>query len=153
MAAILDAPVAPHRTRQLLHPHGQAADVVADLARLLAVADAQRRHDRDRLQALPQREPRQLFGRRELEIRPRLYAPVALLGRHVLLGSLQVAFELFIDVIDDRLMERLLVPLQRQDVVGLAVDDIRRDRLLGPIASMVMIAPLMSTSLSTRGSP
>src|SRR3954462_15866551 len=53
MTRVLDAPVAPYGARQPLHVHGQAADVVADLDGLLAVAEAQRRRHRDRLQRLP----------------------------------------------------------------------------------------------------
>ena len=40
MTAVLDAPVAPDRAGELLHAHRQAADVVADLDRLLPVPDA-----------------------------------------------------------------------------------------------------------------
>src|SRR5205807_1738381 len=110
MAAILDTPVAPDGPRQPLHVQAQAADVVADLDGLLPVAETQRGHHRNRLQRLPQPEPRQALGRRELQIRPRFLAPVALLGRHVLLRPLQLALELLVDGVDDRLMERLLIP-------------------------------------------
>ena len=112
------APMAPDGSGESLHPHGQAADVVADLDRLLAVAKAQRGHDPDRLQPLPQREPRQALRGRKLKIRSRLLPPVALLRRHILMSLFQIAFELFVDVVDDRLMQRLLVPLQRQDIVA-----------------------------------
>jgi hypothetical protein len=56
---------------------------------------------------------------------------MTLLGRHVLTSVRQVSIELFVDIIDDRLMQRLLVPLQRQHIVSLALDDLRSDRLLG----------------------
>jgi len=81
---------------------------------------------------LPQAEPRQALGRREREIRPRLLAAVAGLDRHVLLRPLQFAPEPLVDGSDDRLMPRVLVPLQRQHVVPLAVDDLGGDRLLRP---------------------
>ena len=52
----------------------------------------------------------------------------------------QVSLELFLDIIDDRLMQRLLAPLQRQHIVGLALDDLAAIAFGVTIASMVMIA-------------
>ena len=37
-----------------------------------------------------------------------------------------------VDIRDDALMQRLLIALQRQDIIPLAIDDLRGDRLLGP---------------------
>src|SRR5512143_1817766 len=42
----------------------------------------------------------------------------------------QVPLELFVDMVDDRPMQRLLVPLQRQDVIRAPLDDLLGDRLL-----------------------
>src|SRR5271157_4380019 len=130
MAGILDTPVTPDGSGESLHTHGQAADVVAELDGLFAVAKAPGRHHPNRLQPLPKREPWQALGGQELKISSHLLTSVPLLNRHMLISGHQVSLELFVDIIDDRLMQRLLVPLQRQDKVGLALDDLRRDRLL-----------------------
>ena len=119
MAGVFDTPVTPDGSGELLHAHGQTADVVADLDGLFPVTNAQRRHHPDRLQPLPEREPWQALGGRDLEIGSRLLTSMTLLGRHMLTSIRQVSLELFVDVIDDRLMQRLLVPFQRQDIVGL----------------------------------
>ena len=86
-----------------------------------------------------------------MEIRPLLLAPVSLLRRHILLRLGQVPLELLVDVVDDRLMQRLLVPLQRQHIVGLARDDLLGDRLLRAHRVDGDDAPLMSTSRSSSG--
>ena len=62
MAAVLDAPVTADRVGEPLHAHGQAADVVAHLDGLFAVAYAHERHHADRLQALPQPKPGSALG-------------------------------------------------------------------------------------------
>jgi len=49
---------------------------------------------------------------------------MTLLGCYVLTSLRQISLELFVDMIDDRLMKRLLIPLQSQDIVGLALDDL-----------------------------
>src|SRR5204863_8255730 len=54
VAAILNAPVTPHRTGKLLDAHRQATDVVAGLDRLLAVTLADGDYQPQRLQALPE---------------------------------------------------------------------------------------------------
>src|SRR5512143_2959395 len=76
VAAVLDTPMAPDRAGELLDLHLQAADVVTDLDRLLPVPEAARRHQPDRPQPPPEHEPGQLLRSRELEIRPRLLAPM-----------------------------------------------------------------------------
>src|SRR5271155_2573772 len=130
MAGIFDTPMTSDGSREPLHAHGQTADVVANLDGLLPVTEAQRRHHPDRRQPLPQREPLKALGSRELEISSRLLTPMTLLNRHMLTSRFQVSLKLFVDIIDDRLMQRLLVPFQRQDIIGLPLDDLRRDRLL-----------------------
>src|SRR5512143_3610921 len=77
VATVLDTPMAPDRAGELLDVHLQAADVVTGLDRLLPVPQAARRHQPDRPQPLPEGEPGQLPGGRELEVSPRLLAPMA----------------------------------------------------------------------------
>src|SRR5512143_4022895 len=117
VAPILYTPMAPNGAGELLHVHTQAAEVVADLDRLRPVPEAARRRQPDRLQPLPQQESGQLLGSGQLEIGPRLLTPMTRLPRHLLLRVGRVALELSVDVSDDRLMQRLLVPLQRQDII------------------------------------
>jgi hypothetical protein len=124
----------PHRMRESLHAHTEAADVIADLVGHLPVADAFRDDHADRLQALPQPQPGQVSRDRHLDVAPRLLAAVGrLLG--LILASLdlrEVVLPLLEDVIDDRLVQRLLVALQRQDIIRLARDYLLGDRLLRP---------------------
>src|SRR4051794_8136483 len=101
MTAVLDAPVAPNGAAEFLDIQPQAAQVVANLDRLLAAAKATRRGHPDRLQPLPLPESGQVHRGRELEIRPRLLASMSRLRRHVLLGPGKVSLELLVDVPDD----------------------------------------------------
>ena len=57
---------------------------------------------------------------------------MSLLPRHVTAGTAagKVVLHLFVDVIDDRLMQRALVAFKRQDIVGVPLDNLRRDRRL-----------------------
>ena len=48
---------------------------------------------------------------------------MTLLDRHMLLSLCQVSLELLVDVVDDRLMQRLLVSFQGQDIIRFAIDD------------------------------
>src|SRR5271154_2516650 len=116
MACVFDTPVSPNGTRKSLDVHVQTADVIADFKRLLAVANAYARHHTDRLQSFPERETRQARGSGELKIRSTLFASMTLLCRCLLASIRQVPFKLFVDVIDDRFVQRFLVPLQCQDV-------------------------------------
>src|SRR5262245_37425658 len=129
VTAILDTPVPPNSPGESLDVRRQAADVVADLDALLPVPTAARCRHPDRLQPFPLQQPRELLGGWELEIRSDLLAAMPRLSGHVLPRAGQVRLELFIDGIDDRLMQRLLVPFQGQDIVGPALDDLGRDRL------------------------
>src|SRR3954447_8656030 len=112
MTAVLNAPVAPHGAAEFLDIQPQTAQVIADLDRLLAVAKATRRGHPDRLQPLPLPESGQVRRGRELEIRPRLLASMPRLRRHVFLGPGKVPLELLVNVLDDRPVQSLMVPLQ-----------------------------------------
>ena len=94
-----------------LHSHGQTADVVADLDRLVPVTKALRRHDPDRLQTLPERETWQVLGGRKLKVGSRLFTSMARLSSHMLTPVAKVAVQLFVDVVNDRLVQRVLIPL------------------------------------------
>jgi hypothetical protein len=48
---------------------------------------------------------------------------MTLLDRHMLTSVFQVSVELFIDVIDDCLMQRPLVSFQGQHIIRSAIDD------------------------------
>ena len=63
----------------------------------------------------------------------------------------EISLELFVDVFDDRLMCSSLVPLQCQDKIRTPSTNCSAIAFCVPIASMVMIAPLMSTSLRSSG--
>src|SRR5271156_3424153 len=127
MARVFDSPVTTHGSGEPLHVHGQAADVVTHLDRLLPVTNATGGHHANCHQSLPERESRQALGSRELEIGSRLLAPMTFLYRHMLTSVFHVSIELFICVIDDRLMQRFLVSFKGQNIVGLALDDLRSD--------------------------
>src|ERR1700674_4141204 len=76
MAAILNSPMAPHGVSKLLDAHRQAADVIARLDRLLPVANTDRRHHTDRLEAFPKFELAQRVGHRHLNVAARLFSAV-----------------------------------------------------------------------------
>ena len=132
MARVLHRPVASHRPGEQLHAHRQAAEVVADLDALLLALPPQRRHHADRFQPLPLGLAGQALGGRQLQVGPLLLAAVPAIGRRQFLGPLQVPFQLLVDVLDDRRVQRLVVPLQGQDVVGLAADHLPRRSPSGP---------------------
>jgi hypothetical protein len=134
MTRVLDGPVRPHRMGEPLDADREAADVVADLDRLPAVAHALGHHQADRPQALPQRQAREVGRRRQVVIRPLLGTPVPGPRDAVPTGGYvgEVVVHLGDDVADDGLLQGPLVPLQRQHVVGLALHDLRGDRFLGP---------------------
>src|SRR5512135_3571943 len=85
-------------------------------------------------QTLPQLPPRQVLGHRHLDIASRLLAPVSrLLGlMTTCFHTREVILPRLVEVIDHRLVQRLLVPLQCQDIIRLAFTDLRGDRLRGP---------------------
>ncbi len=134
MTRVLDPPVTTDSPREALHPDGEAAEVVPHLGRGLPVTDALRDDHAQRLQALPLREPRQAVRRQELDVRPGLFAAVTGFFRDgpSRADVLQSVLHLFVEVVDDRLMQRPLVPLERQHVVAAAVHDVGRNRLLRP---------------------
>ena len=67
-----------------------------------------------------------------MKIGPGLFTAVAILNSHMLARVFYITVEFFVDAIDDRLMQRFLVSLQRQYLVGIPLDDLRRNRLLSP---------------------
>src|SRR5512142_469257 len=102
------------KARLLRHrqPKGPATDrpslnhrVTPRLYGLLPVSQAARCRQPDRLQPLPEQEPGQRLGGRELEISPRLFTSMTFLRRHMLLRLGQVSLELVVDIINDRLMQ------------------------------------------------
>lgn len=122
----------PHGERLRVGPYRQAAEVIADLVGGLAVADDLGDRHADRLQPAPRLESRQVYRGFELDVRPRLAAAVARL--HGLAAARRQAREIVLPtarhVVDDRLGQRPLVPIQRQHAVPLRGDDRPGDLLL-----------------------
>ena len=81
----------------------------------------------------------------------RLLTSMARLSRHMLTSFVQVIISIFEDIINDCLLQCFLVPLRCKDKVGLTIDDMPAMAFWVPITSMVMIAPLISTSLKSSG--
>ena len=69
------APMTPDRSGESLHAHRQAADVVADLDRLLAVCDAATSPCRSTSSPSTVVPPGQVLGDRQLDVSPRLLPP------------------------------------------------------------------------------
>ena len=69
----------------------------------------------------------------------------------MLLNVQHVSIKFLVDVIDDRLMQRLVVSFERQQIIRFAIDDRLGDRFLGPHGVDRDEAPLMSTSFRTSG--
>jgi hypothetical protein len=88
----------------------------------------------DRPQPRPAREPRQLARRRQLDVSSRLLAAVARVPRLMAAGihAREVVLPPLVDVGDHRLVQLLVVPLQRQDIIPLRLDDLAGDLLLRP---------------------
>src|SRR3954465_14917471 len=76
MATILDTPVTADGVGGPLHAHSQAAEVIARFDGLLAIANAVRHHQADRLQTFPQFKARQARRRRQLEVAACLLTPM-----------------------------------------------------------------------------
>src|SRR5260370_28406209 len=132
MAAIPDSRMAPHRVSKLLDTHRQAADVIARLDRLLPVANTHRRHHPDRLEAFPKFELAQRVRHRHLKVAARLLSAVpGLLGdMPTSLRLLKIVPALFLDVVNDRIVQRPLVSFQRYNIVRSAVYDLLLNRFL-----------------------
>src|SRR6516164_708774 len=132
MARVFNSPMASYRVGKLLHAYRQATDVIARLHRFFAVANADRCHHTDRLQAFPTIPFAQRVGYRHLNVTASLLpAMTRFLGdvpTRLRLGKIVVA--LFLDVRDDRIVQRSLVSFQRQNIVRSARHDLLRNRLL-----------------------
>src|ERR1700733_15121714 len=98
--------MASDRMRESFHVHSEAADVITHLVRYFPIADAFRDNQSDRLQALPQSQPRQIRGDWHLDVSPRFLATVSRLPGLMLAGldARDVVLPLLDDVIDDRLV-------------------------------------------------
>ena len=144
----------PDGVCETLHTYRQAADVVADLVGHFAVADALRNHDADRLHPRPRIPSRQIFRDWHLEVGPRLLAPMPDVLSLVspCLHTGEVSLPLLEDVVDHRPMQRVLIPLQRQDIVSFRLDDlfpaVQQVTIENDSASTVSLDPL---SLTTAG--
>src|SRR5438093_438214 len=114
MTTVLDTPMAADRVSKRLHAYCQTADVVTCLRRFFAVANTHRAYHADRLQTFPQFQSRQILWDRHLSVNANFFpAMTFFLGAvPTRLGVGKVALALFLDVVDDLLMQRLLVPFQ-----------------------------------------
>src|SRR5581483_2170778 len=110
----------------------QTAEIVARLNGFLAVALTHRHDHTDRLQAFPPVETWQRFRRGHVNIAAHFFASMTFLMSHMStrLHVRKIILKLQVDVVDDRLVHGLLVALQSQDVIGLAVDDLLGNRFL-----------------------
>ena len=119
---------------EALHSQWQADDEVADVGRLLALANARQHGDTNREQALPEFKPRQHFRCGHLDVMPNLFATVPLLLRDVTTGTdlREVGPRLLVEIFEDRVGEFLWGSLPRENVVGTAVKDDFRDGLRSP---------------------
>ena len=75
----------------------------------------------------------QVLGNRHLDVAARLLSTVSLLRRQqpTRTGVGKVILHLLVDVGEDGLIQRFLIALQGQDIVGLAVDNLLGNGFLG----------------------
>ena len=85
VTGIFNAPVTADSVGESLHTHPKTADVMANLERLIPVANALRYHHADRLHAFPQFEPGQALRHRHLNVASRLFTPMSGLLGHIVL--------------------------------------------------------------------
>src|SRR5215471_14557423 len=102
VAGILNAPMAPDGVREALHAHRETADVIANLHRLLPIANAPRLHHADRFQTLPEFPLRQALRYRHLNVAPGLFTPMPPLPglMPARLHIREVVLALLVDVVD-----------------------------------------------------
>src|SRR5262245_20651640 len=151
MPAVLDRPVTANGAGETLHTDRQAADVEPRLAGLLAVAPADQRRHADRPQPLPRLGAAQRFRHRHLNIAaalfpamPRIDLPVAT-GRHI--GK--VVVQVLIDMVDDGLTKVSWFPFKARTQSAPLSTICSAIAFCAPNASMVMIAPSISTGRSS----
>ena len=119
VTTIFNPPMTANRIGESLHTHRETADGIANLNRLFPVAKALRHHHANRLQTFPQFEPRQAPRHRHLNGASRLVTSMPRLLGHMPTSrhSREVVRALLIDLLDDRLMQRLMVSFQRQHIL------------------------------------
>ena len=134
MTTVLDSPVTTNSVGKLPYLDGQATDEISHLVGFFSIADATEKCNPDREQSLPSIEPRQALGSGHLKVGSPL-DPAVLLFHGVAstdADSTEVGLRLFVDILDDRVVQRSLVSLQRQDVVSSAINNLLRDGGLRP---------------------
>jgi hypothetical protein len=126
VTAIFNAPMTADGVGESLHAHRETADVIANRNRLFPVAKTRGHHHANRLQTFPQFEPRQAPRHRHLNVASRLLTTMPRLLGHMPTSrhSREVVLALLVDLVDDRLMQRLMVSFQRQHIICFAIDDL-----------------------------
>ena len=119
VTTIFNPPMTANRIGESLHTHCETADGIANLNRLFPVAKALRHHHANRLQTCPQFEPRQAPRHRHLNGASRLVTSKPRLLGHMPTSrhSREVIRALLIDLLDDRLMQRLMVSFKAQHIL------------------------------------
>src|SRR5262249_32751749 len=111
VTGVLDAPVTANGVGETLHAHCETANVIANLDSLFSVPGALRYHHADRLQSFPQFKPGYGLWHRQLNVASRLLTPMpCLFGlMPTCIHTGEVVLALFVDIIDDRLVQSSLV--------------------------------------------
>ena len=132
MTGILNSPMVANRFGESLDAQRQATDEESQFRGFLPVANARENHHADRRQFLPVFKAGQRLWRRHLEILPLLCAPVAGFLRYVSANRDvgKVVIHLFDHVVHHAVVQFLLVPLERQNIVRATIDDLLRNRFL-----------------------
>lgn len=129
----VETPMAANGAGEALHAQVQAAEERADVSGLLAVTHAREDRHADRPEPFPAAEPRQVLRGRHLHVSSSFFATMPGFLRHVptRVHPREVVRDALVDIINDGLVQLALVSLQRQQVIGLTLDDLRGDGRLG----------------------
>ncbi len=124
---VLNAPMTAHRLCEPLRGDRFAEDVVPDFHAVLAVALRVADRHADGLQSRPAFPVGQVCGDRADPIVPRLFATVAVRVVPPDFGPHEIVLQVIVEEGHDPLVQRRLVPLHRQAVVGLLTHDLPGD--------------------------
>ncbi len=140
MQCVLDSPVSSHARGETLHAQCKRTDVVPNIRGELGAVFTHSNHHADRLHAFPFLSANQVFRHRQLVVDKFVPASVSLktLGVFASHNITKIILHMADDVLDHRIVNRSLVPLESEDVIAFGVDDLRGDVLLASSTSLVM---------------